>query len=76
MGEKSREGNSGGITVSREVVGRFILWALVALIGWLFVTVSEHDREMARRGVRIYQLEKKMEKLQDQLIYYKERLKG
>ncbi len=75
MAKNNVSDNNPRLQISGEVFAHVLFWGTVTLIGWLFMTVLEHDRELAKRGVRIHQLEQKMDKMESQWLYYKERLK-
>ena len=73
MAPGDNKNNRSDLPQYDKLVPHIVFWAILALIGWIFTTVLDHDRELSRRGPRINALEKKTDNMEQSWLYYKER---
>lgn len=50
--------------MDQKAVGKFILWAVIALVGWSFYSTLKHETALAVQEQQLEHFEKRLEKLE------------
>ena len=55
--------NYGGVSLPPRLLGQFILWGMIALVGWSFYTTLKHETGLAVIEQRITHIEQELKNL-------------
>lgn len=53
-----------GVTLDSKAVGKFILWAVIALVGWSFYSTLKHEIAQPLIEHRLNDIEERLKKLE------------
>lgn len=56
----NRNNNSGGISLPPRLVGQFILWGMMMLVGWSLYTTHTHGKLLAVIEQRLTHIEEEI----------------